>query len=292
MALEQDAGASEFNQGENYFVSMTDMMVGMLFIFIILLMSFALAFRQQTDTQEVKTQEQQDKIEVAKEVGRKLDELETRISRRMHEIQEASQLRSRLLTELQIQLRREGLAVEVVDSSGVLRLTEEAVLFRSNDTTLFGQAKTNVDKIARVLGRILPPYAACLMTQSGPSCPKKSAPSLETVFVEGHTDSTGPDDSNWTFSTYRAANTYRELMAASPDLRQMLNRAQEEIFSVAGYSSTRPVDSAANDIARKKNRRIDLRFVMDTDPSPGLQDMRALLLSMRTTIQELRGSPP
>ena len=31
--------------GENYFVSMTDMMVGMLFLFIILLMVFALNYR-------------------------------------------------------------------------------------------------------------------------------------------------------------------------------------------------------------------------------------------------------
>jgi chemotaxis protein MotB len=291
MALEHDAGASEFSQGENYFVSMTDMMVGMLFIFIILLMSFALVFRQQTDTQEVTTKEQRDKIEVAEEVGRKLDELEARISQRMREIQEASQLRSRLLAELQVQLRREGLAVEVVDSSGVLRLTEDAVLFRSNDTTLFGDARTNVDKIARVLDRILPPYASCL-TPSGPSCQKKTEPSLETLFVEGHTDNTGPDESNWTISTYRAANTYRELVTVSPRLRRMLNKNREEIFSVAGYSSTRPVDSEANDVARKKNRRIDLRFVMDTDPSPGLQEMRTLLQSMRTTIQELRGSAP
>jgi flagellar motor protein MotB len=291
MVFEQDVGAPEHVQGENYFVSMTDMMVGMLFIFIILLMSFAFLFRQQTDTQEGATREQQGKIEVAKEVGRKLDELEARISQRMGEIQEATQLRSRLLAELKIQLRREGLAVEVVESSGVLRLTEDAILFPSTETRLLGDSKTNVDKIARVLGRILPPYAACVTTQSGPSCPKKATPSLDTVFVEGHTDSTGSDESNWTISTYRAANTYRELTTVSPSLRRMLDKAQEEIFSVAGYSSTRPVDPAPTEAAKKRNRRIDLRFVMDTDPSPGLQEMRALLQSMRTTIEELKGSP-
>jgi hypothetical protein len=34
---------------ENYFVSMTDMMVGMLFIFIILLMFYVIQFRKETD---------------------------------------------------------------------------------------------------------------------------------------------------------------------------------------------------------------------------------------------------
>ena len=67
---------------ENYFVSMTDMMVGMLFIFIILLMSFALAFRQQTDVQVDKTKEQTDKIKIAVDVGQKLDELENSIRAR------------------------------------------------------------------------------------------------------------------------------------------------------------------------------------------------------------------
>ena len=41
----QEAVSNTDADGENYFISMTDMMVGMLFIFIILLMSFALLFR-------------------------------------------------------------------------------------------------------------------------------------------------------------------------------------------------------------------------------------------------------
>src|SRR5262245_31133845 len=122
MILEEDARGQDTTEGENYFISMTDMMVGMLFIFIILLMSFALVFRHQTDRQE-------GKIEVAEDVGRILDDLETRIRRRLEDLREASQSRLRLLKELEHQLSREGLVVQIVESSGVLRLTEDAVRF-------------------------------------------------------------------------------------------------------------------------------------------------------------------
>src|SRR5215469_1762231 len=92
--------ASDAHEGENYFISMTDMMVGMLFIFIIMLMSFALLFRHQTDVQVAKTQVQSKKIEVAESVGRELDETEARIRKRLEVVREASQLRMRLLTEV------------------------------------------------------------------------------------------------------------------------------------------------------------------------------------------------
>src|SRR6266481_4680529 len=104
MSLETQIDVHDHGEGENYFVSMTDMMVGMLFIFIILLMSFALLFRQQTDEQERTTERQKDKIEVAEEVGRRLNALEGLITQRLNETREASQLRSRLLRELETQL--------------------------------------------------------------------------------------------------------------------------------------------------------------------------------------------
>ena len=52
LMISEDETAAGNEEGENYFVSMTDMMVGVLFIFIIMLMSFALDFRRNTDVQE------------------------------------------------------------------------------------------------------------------------------------------------------------------------------------------------------------------------------------------------
>jgi chemotaxis protein MotB len=271
----EETAAHDDGDHQNYFVSMTDMMVGMLFIFIILLMSFALAFRQQTDVQLVRTKEQTDKIEIAVDVGRKLDELESKIRRQLDEIREASQLRMRLLTEMKDRLARERLIVEISPSGDVLRLTEQAVLFPANQWTL--AAKDNVDKIARVMSRVLPAYAICAKTRQAPGCRSENQASVETVFIEGHTDETGPDDRNWILSAQRAASTYRELTTVAPELRGILNRRAEEILSISGYSSTRRADTSGNAAAWERNRRIDLRFVMDTDPRARLEEASALL---------------
>jgi chemotaxis protein MotB len=284
----QEAVSGADADGENYFISMTDMMVGMLFIFIIMLMSFALLFRHQTDVQVKTTKQQSNKIEVAEAVGRELDETESRISKRLDEIREASQLRLRLLTELRDQLSREGLVVEISSSGDVLRLTEAAVQFPVNNFTLIGDAKKNVGKISRVLARVLPNYSICSRGRTPPQCRTPAQASVETVFIEGHTDETGIDDMNWSLSAQRAASTYRELTTIAPELRRILNRRDEEILSISGYSSTRPIDTAGTLAAWSRNRRIDLRFVMDTDATAGLEEIKGLLQKMRTAIQGLK----
>ena len=284
----QEAVSNTDADGENYFISMTDMMVGMLFIFIILLMSFALLFRHQTDVQVKTTKQQSNKIEVAEAVGRELDETESRISKRLDEIREASQLRLRLLTELRDQLSKEGLVVEISSSGDVLRLTEAAVQFPVNNFALIGDAKRNVGKLARVLARVLPSYSICSRGRIPPQCRTPAQASVETVFIEGHTDETGIDDMNWSLSAQRAASTYRELTTIAPELRHVLNRRQEEILSISGYSSTRPIDATETLAARSRNRRIDLRFVMDTDATSGLEEIKGLLQKMRTAIQGLK----
>jgi len=194
----------------------------------------------------------------------------------------------RLLTELRDQLSKEGLVVEISSSGDVLRLTEAAVQFPVNNFALIGDAKRNVGKLARVLARVLPSYSICSRGRIPPQCRTPAQASVETVFIEGHTDETGIDDMNWSLSAQRAASTYRELTTIASELRHILNRRQEEILSISGYSSTRPIDATETLAARSRNRRIDLRFVMDTDATSGLEEIKGLLQKMRTAIQGLK----
>ncbi len=278
MVIEGDAPAHGDDEGENYFISMTDMMVGVLFIFIIMLMAFALNFQKQTDRQE-------DKILVAEEVGRRLDALETQVTTRLGEIRAASTARNALLRDLRDQLRQEGLVVQVDEASGVLRLSEDAIRFPVNGADLIGRARENVGKVGRVLGRVLPAYAAC--PAGGAACGTDGRAFLETVFIEGHTNSTGIEDRNWGLSTERAVNTFRELKATAPDLRRVLNRRGEEVLSVSGYASTRQIDSDRSAAAYEKNRRIDLRFVMEVDTGAGLREIQGLVSGMKAEIGKL-----
>ena len=279
MIVENDVG-SDSEEGENYFVSMTDMMVGVLFIFIIMLMTFALDFRRTTDVQE-------DALKVAQEVAKKLDALQTDVKGQLARIEARSQDRRRLLEDIRMQLAAEGLNVQIDEANGVLRLTEDAVRFAKQSADLTDKNKENVDKISRVLDRVLPKYVPCRSTPDRPMCVALRGPAIETLFIEGHTDATGIDADNWQLSTARAVNTYRELIAISPSLRSLLNQGKEEIISVSGYSSTRPIDARYVKEAWERNRRIDLRFVMETDNSQKFEQILKVTDDMRGEIDDV-----
>ncbi len=282
--ISEDETAAGNEEGENYFVSMTDMMVGVLFIFIIMLMSFALDFRRNTDVQE-------DSLRVVQEVALKLDALQTDVRAEIRRLDKASQDRRELLQEIRSQLAAEGLNVQIDEINGVLRLTEDSVRFAASSFDLVGRNKENVGKIARVLGRVLPKYSPCRAAPapvSVPACHELESAALETLFIEGHTDATGIDATNWQLSTARAVSTYRQIIADVPELRGLLNRRTEEIVSVSGYAATRPLDPQNTQQAWARNRRIDLRFVMETDNRQGLEHILRVTDDMRGEIDRLR----
>ena len=92
---------------------------------------------------------------------------------------------------------------------------------------------------------------------------------------------------NWQLATNRATETYQLVTNASPELRQFRNSRNEEIVSVAGYSSTRPIDTRETREAWAKNRRIDLRFVMDAEKTINFRDLIGLNDDIKAQIAEL-----
>jgi chemotaxis protein MotB len=117
MFADRDLPGEAEADGENYFISMTDMMVGVLFIFVIMLMTFALDFQKTTTVQ-------QDSIQVANQVALKLQGLQTDVSTEIADLERANQARRQLLVDLQTQLAAEGLDVAMDEANGVFRLTE------------------------------------------------------------------------------------------------------------------------------------------------------------------------
>ena len=58
-------------------------------------------------------------------------------------------------------------------------------------------------------------------------------------------------------------------------------------MSVSGYASTRPIDPNENREAWAKNRRIDLRFVMEVDAKQRLKQIINLTETMKGEIERL-----
>lgn len=276
MLTAEEEHQSTGEDGENYFVSMTDMMVGVLFIFLIMLMVFALDFRTRSD-------DQSEALEAARRAAQEVEQLSDEVRSQIRALDEASETRRRLLTQIQESLLERDIRVELSPNSDVLRITENAVQFRSNQSALEGNSLANVITIAGVLADVLRDYVACRIEDGERLCQEGSQPAIETVFIEGHTDIQGSDDANWRLSTFRAAETYQQLILSSPELREYFNRQGEEILSISGYSSTRPVDP--DNLAA--NRRIDLRFVMESDSRERMEELARQTEGLRGEVESL-----
>lgn len=307
LAFDDAAGKPAVEEEEeNYFVSMTDMMVGILFIFIIMLMVFALQFQKQTDESEKQADKSkiqiEEVLEKVRQVSEQLHSLRSEINDELEDLSQSQRERTALLNDLERELKATGLDVQIDRENGVLRLTENAIRFATDKSNLSAQAADNVRKLAAVLARVLPRYTSCVVSSNATDC-KLLAPgaAIDTVFIEGHTDRQGSetaagDSRNWQLSTERAVETYRTLTAFEPSLRALRNPEKKEILSVSGYSSTRPIPGTEipaqggeiTQQAWEKNRRIDMRFVMQVDPSDRLKDVLRLTDDMEGQIEKLR----
>lgn len=295
LAFDDNTGHKIEEEEENYFVSMTDMMVGILFIFIIMLMVFALQFQQQTDTSETHIEEVLKRVE---EVANQLKILRDQIDTELASLNQSQEERTALLNDLKDELKAVGLEVQIDPENGVLRLTDNAIRFDSDRSELNPAASENVSKLAQVLLRVLPKYVNSCDAADMVDCNRANKPSstIDTVFIEGHTDKTGSDERNWVLSTERAVSTYRAITTLQPALRHLKNRGKKEILSVSGYSSTRPIPEAADGIESEEalrnrlagNRRIDMRFVMEVDNSVRLNEVLKLTGAMEEQIDILR----
>lgn len=238
------------DEGAGYLISVSDMMSGLLFIFIITLVAFIINF--------------QDAIQKQKEITN----AQTEIVKRFTNLDET---RSELLLQLKQKLEAENIIVEVDSEHGVLRLTENAVQFETASATLDEQNELNLQTIGRVLSSIIPCYAANPPTHSNCEGFEEFRGKIDSIFIEGHTDNVPMKSykykDNWDLSASRAITAYRVLIPNTV-LNQIVNVNMQPIFSVSGYGEGRPVEGHSYSYPKSDptNRRIDLRFIM-TPPS-------------------------
>ncbi|WP_409672248.1 flagellar motor protein MotB [Parvibaculum sp.] len=210
---------------------MTDMMVGLLLIFIILLAYFALNLQSKTE-----------------------------------ELTGANTTRAVILSDLQKSLKDKGLQVEIDTQTGVLRLPDD-VLFEKARWELSEEGQAAVRKVASAMLEILPCYTTSDL------CKEERSPHLiDAVFVEGHTDSDAMHGAmnNYGLSVRRAESTFSTLRTSQPELENFRNKPDgAPILGLSGYGPDRPIAEGDSEEDKRRNRRIDLRFLMTT-PDKGL----------------------
>jgi flagellar motor protein MotB len=261
------------DEGAGYLVSVSDIMAGLLFIFIITLVAFVIQYQDAADKTE------QEKIEL-QEVEERKEEERTRLEQTVDQLTNNRRIRKHLLSRIEDHLKARGVEVEVDQDRGVLRLTEKTVQFRTNKSELDAEPRQNLAVIAEVLAELLPCYAGGGV-EAGPACDRQVRGKLEAVFVEGHTDNVpvrGIADFNWRLAAQRAIATYQYLLEQEPSLGRLLNgdtRNPEPLFSVSGYADQRPLIPHDEPTDEPLNRRIDMRFIM-TPPKETPEIIRAI----------------
>ena len=241
--MSQSQILSHKDSEDSYLASLSDLIIGVLFVFIILLMAFALNYRvAQTEA----------------------DAKEKELKQRNAQLSDGQNERNTLLQNIKNSLKAKGIPVEIDLQNGVLRLPE-SLLFDSGKADFRDTGVSALHVVAENLSDILPCYAGGATSRAKCKSGMKNS-KLEAIFIEGHTDNIPIHNlqfkDNWDLSVARAKGTYLELNKGAPDLEVLTNEKDQPLLSFSAYAERRPIDDNALDAGRRKNRRIDLRFIM------------------------------
>jgi flagellar motor protein MotB len=270
------SGYGKSPDSENpYWVTFSDLMAGLLVIFILALVTMMI--QQKKKTQELSDQKQElvGKIieieeaekaakdaktdaERAKEIAKEAIDTNTMLRETIVEslsnLSRTEKVRIEIITEIVEKLKARGISVEISDNYTVVRIPEEELSFAT--------AKWDIPLIYKIKTKWIGNAIYDAITNHD------RLDYIDTIFIEGHTDSVplDRDMGNWGLSTYRAIsvwNFWGEQDGPSKMLSQLRNHEDRPVFSVSGYGDTRRVIVNDNsDSARRKNRRIDIRFTM------------------------------
>lgn len=187
----------------------------------------------------------------------------------IEELKKAEQARQDILNEVREDLAKQNIKVEIADNETVIRIPEETLSFKSGEDLIPEGMLDAVKHIGMVLH-------TAIMKNDRFSY-------LDTVFIEGHTDSEPITrgkywtKGNWGLSADRAITVWKlwkEDLILEPSLNELKNHSGEKLFSVSGYAATRRVElDESTPELRAKNRRIDIRF---TVKRPSIEDLEKI----------------
>ncbi len=241
MRLTSSRNDSNYSDDENpYWISFSDIMAGLLVIFILASLVLILELLETKD----------------------------RVDQSISSILEAEEIRRSILREIQEELKQKNILVEVSDNESVLRVPEDQLAFETDQFRI--PPDDSVQATVAEIGKVLYERIAH----------EERWKYLDTIFVEGHTDSrrSNREMGNWGLSAYRAISIWNYWLEQLPEdkrLENMLNHKGEKLFSVSGYAATRPiVELQRTEADYIQNRRIDIRI---TVKKPTKEELRSAI---------------
>ncbi|KUI99563.1 OmpA/MotB family protein [Vibrio sp. MEBiC08052] len=224
-----------------YWVSFSDLMSGLLVIFILASVALIIELTQKTN-----------------QVDAGIDELK-----------KAEQVRRNIVFDIKEELARRNVFVEIAENDTVIRIPDKTLSFVSGEDEL--PRNNEMQDAVREVGLVL---HQAIMKEG-------RLKYLDTVFVEGHTDSDNiyyRGKGNWGLSVDRAIsvwNIWQKDIEIEPKFGVLDNVYGQKLFSVSGYAATRRINTTeVDDSEKSQNRRIDIRF---TVKRPTIADLERIV---------------
>lgn len=298
----------EEEEKKDVFAPVADLMVGVVFIFIIMVLALSLVMMEDAVPRPLYDQTAQELAKTSQELAKTSQELETtraenqkivaraeklenfiaflkndHVASLLDQLAETDATRTKILEMLKERLAAQGVMVEADVRSGVLRLPT-GNLFPSGEA----EPTEHGREVIKILGSALADVAPCFL----PDAPQQNCPKflrgavLNAVYIEGHTDSApfhgasaGLKD-NWDLSAARALAAFRIARDADPRVPALKNADRKSLLGVSGYADTRPVNDHGPERADKAtmeaDRRIEVRLIMAVDRDAVAEILRDL----------------
>lgn len=270
-------------EGENPFLlTFSDFMASLLAIFILVLIVTLIELNRKKDD----LRKREDEISVAKdELLKSLEDIQKvqdGIAGSLQGVSLRERALSVMLEGIQKDLAGRGIEIVLAENGTVLRIPEQQLQFALGKYEIPPAHTGPASAIGQALLQAL--------------SKKENRTLLDTVFVEGHTDSVpnSREMGNWGLSTYRAISLWNFWtdkpgeLAALKDLHTLPADSKtpaKPLISVSGYADTRSThgllagQELKND--RSEDRRIDIRFTLVSSEKQSLEGLRENMKQMR-----------
>lgn len=310
---------------KDVFGPVADLMVGVVFIFIVLLIALSLSIvedagvptnvyesvvkerdglrdelaklkskllseQQRTAQLEKDLVAQQQRAERLAEFVRFVKD--SKVVPLMDRLSKADETRKSLLEDIRNRLRQAGVEVTIDATNGTLRLPAGRLFESGQAVPADARARETIQTVGRVLSETLPCYGASVSKPAWcPTLPEYTA--LAAVYVEGHTDAVpilrqvNQFRDNWELSTARAIEAFKILRDASETLRDIRNLEGDALLGVSGYAETRPSDRQAQNRLAESIKEQDRRIEVRLTMSTDRQAVGQVLQELNSRLETI-----
>lgn len=263
-----------------FLLSFSDLMAGLLAIFILVLVVTLVELERRKAELRITKQELILNLE-------SIQRVQDDVARSLTGVVHRENALALMLKNIQKELEKRGIEVYIAENGTVLRIPEHQLQF---DLGKYDISPAYADS-AKAIGEAL---LVSLELRNNRAL-------LDTVFVEGHTDSV-PNHrgmGNWGLSTYRAISLWKFWTESPGDLEELKNlhtissgpsSSSKPLISVSGYADTRSTHGALHrqlEKDRPEDRRIDIRFTMASSEKTNLLDLKENLKQIQEKTDSL-----